>query len=63
MTWDVDKVEMVVAVQAVAAVLGAVVAAGQVAWVVPRQPDQVATVFAPVVVTKCLTRRDSHAIR
>jgi hypothetical protein len=57
MTWDVDKVEAVVAVLAVAVV------AGRVAWVAPRRPDQAATVCAPVVVTKCLIRQDSHAIR
>ena len=57
MTWDVDKVEVVVAVPA------AVEAAGRVAWVVPRQPGQAANASAPVVVTKCLTRQDSHVIR
>jgi len=56
-TWDVDKVEVVVAVPA------AVEAAGRVAWVVPRQPGQAATASVPVVVTKCLTRQDSHVIR
>jgi hypothetical protein len=57
MTWDVDKVEVVVAVPDAAAVVGRVV------WEVPRQPGQAATAFAPVVVTKCLTRQDSRAIR
>jgi hypothetical protein len=57
MTWDVDKVE------AVAAVPDAVEAVGRVAWVVPRRPAQAATACAPVAVTKCLTKQDSHAIR
>jgi len=57
MKWDVDKVE------AVAAVLDAVAVAGRVAWGDPRRPDQAATACAPVAVTKCLTRRDSPAIR
>ena len=57
MTWDVDKVE------AMAAVLDEAAVVGRVAWGVPRRPDQAATVCAPVVVTKCLIRRDSHAIR
>jgi hypothetical protein len=57
MTWDVDKVE------AVAAVLDEAAVVGRVAWGVLRRLDQAATACAPVVVTKCLTRRDSHAIR
>lgn len=57
MTWDVEKVE------AVAAVPVAVAAVGRVAWVVPRRPGQAATASAPVVVTKCPTRQDNHAIR
>ena len=57
MTWDVDKVE------AVAAVPGAVAVAGRVAWGVPKRPGRAATASAPVVATKCLTKRDSHAIR
>jgi hypothetical protein len=57
MTWDVDKVEVV------AAVLAAVAVVGRVAWVAPKRPDQAATASAPIVVTKCPTRRDSHAIR
>jgi hypothetical protein len=50
MTWDADKVEVVVAVLDAAAVVG------QVAWEVPRRLGQAATASAPVVVTKCLTR-------
>ena len=50
MTWDADKVE------AVAAVPDAVLVAGRVAWGVPRQPGQAATVYAPVAATKCLIR-------
>jgi hypothetical protein len=57
MIWDVDKVG------AVAAALDAAAVVGRVAWVVPRRPDQAATASAPIAVTKCLTRRDSHAIR
>jgi hypothetical protein len=57
MTWDVDKVEAVAAVPDAAAV------AVRAAWAVPRRLDQVAIACAPVVVTKCLTRQDSHAIR
>jgi hypothetical protein len=57
MTWDVDKVEVVVAVPDAAA------AVGRVAWAAPRRPGQAATVSAPVAVTKCLTRRASRAIR
>ena len=57
MTWDVDEME------AVAAVPDAVAVAGRVAWAVPRRPDQAATACAPVAVTKCPTRWDSHAIR
>ena len=57
MTWDVDKVEVVVAVPA------AVEAAGRVAWVVPRQPGQAATACALAAVTKCPTRQDNHAIK
>jgi len=57
MTWDVDEVE------AVAAVPDAEAVVGRVAWVVPRRPDQAATACAPVAVTRCLIRRDSHAIR
>ena len=62
MKWDVDKVE-IVAVEAVAAVLDAVAVAGRVAWGDPRRPGQAVTACAPVAVTKCLTRRDSRAIR
>ena len=62
MIWDVDKVERL-AVEAVAAVLDAAAVVGRVAWGVPRRPDQAATACAPVAVTKCLTRRDSRAIR
>ena len=57
MTWDVDKVEAVAAVPDAAAV------EGRVAWVVPRRLGQAVTASAPVVVTKCLTRQDNHAIR
>jgi hypothetical protein len=57
MTWDVDKVE------AVAAVLAVAVVADRAVWVVPRQPGRAATASAPVAVTKCLTRQDSRAIR
>jgi hypothetical protein len=57
MTWDVDKVEAVAVVPDAAAV------AGRAAWVAPRRLDQAAIACAPVVVTKCLTRQDSHAIR
>ena len=57
MTWDVDKVEVVVAVP------DAVAAVGRVAWEVLRRPGQAATASAPVVVTKCLTRWGSRAIR
>ena len=53
----VDEMEVVVAVP------DAVAVAGRVAWGVPRRPGQAATACAPVAVTKCLTRRDSHAIR
>jgi hypothetical protein len=63
MTWDADKAEAAVAVEAVAAVPVAAAVAGRVAWGVPRQPDQVATACAPVAVTKYLTRQDSRAIR
>jgi len=62
MKWDVDKVE-IVAVEAVAAVPDAVAVVGRVAWGDPRRPGQAATACAPVAVTKCLTRRDSRAIR
>jgi hypothetical protein len=57
MTWDVEKVEAGAAVPDAAAVVD------RVAWVVPRRPDQAATVSAPVAATKCLTRQDSPAIR
>jgi hypothetical protein len=57
MTWDVDKVE------AVAAVLAVAVVADRAVWVVPRQPGRAATASAPVAVIKCLTRQDSRAIR
>ena len=57
MTWDADEAEAVVAVPDAAPVVG------RVAWVVPRRPGQAATAYAPVAVTKCLTRWDSHAIR
>ena len=57
MTWDVDKVE------AVAAVLDEAAVVGRVAWGVLRRQGQAATACAPVVVTKCLIKRDSHAIR
>jgi hypothetical protein len=56
MTWDVDRVEAAVAVEAVAAVLDAAAVVGRVAWGVPRRPDQAATACAPVAATKCLTR-------
>jgi hypothetical protein len=62
MKWDVDKVERV-AVERVAAVLDAVAVVGRVAWGDPRRPDQAVTACAPVAATKCLTRRDSRAIR
>jgi hypothetical protein len=57
MIWDVDKVEVV------AAVLDAVAAGGRVAWEAPRRLDQAAIACALVAVTKCPTKRDSHAIR
>jgi len=63
MKWDVDKVEEIVAVEAVAAVPDAVAVVGRVAWGDPRQPGQAVTACAPVAVTKCLTRQDSPAIR
>jgi hypothetical protein len=70
MIWDVDKVERVAVeavalrqAQDVAAVLDAVAVAGRVAWGDPRRLAQAAAACAPVAVTKCLTRRDSRAIR
>jgi hypothetical protein len=57
MIWDVDKVEVV------AAVPDAVAVEDRVAWEAPKQPDQAATACALVAVTKCPTKRDSHAIR
>jgi len=62
MIWDVDKVERV-AVERVAAVPDAAAVVGRVAWGDPRRPDQAVTACAPVAATKCLTRRDSRAIR
>jgi hypothetical protein len=56
-TWDVDKVAVVVAVRV------AVAAVGRVAWAVPKRPDRAATACAPVVVIRCLIRRDSHVTR
>ena len=55
MTWDVDKVEAVAAIEVAAAVQDVVAVGGRVAWGVPRRPDQAATACAPIVVTKCLT--------
>jgi hypothetical protein len=56
-TWDVDKVAVVVAVRV------AVAAVGRAAWAVPKRPGQAATACAPVVATRCLIRRDSHVTR
>jgi hypothetical protein len=55
--------EAVAAVEAVVVVPVAAVVVGRVAWGVPRRPGQAATACVPIVVTRCLTRWDSHAIR
>ena len=48
---------------AVAVAPDAAAVVGRVAWAAPRRPGQAAIACAPVAVTKCLTRRDSHVIR
>ncbi|MBC8249108.1 MAG: hypothetical protein H8E90_05470 [Anaerolineales bacterium] len=55
--------EVVAEVVAVAAVPDAVAVVGRVVWAAPKRPGQAATACAPVAVTKCLIKWDSHATR